>query len=60
MEIDQNVGEVAVNLPEGQPGISGPEAEGLAQLQPDPACVQAAGLLGSQAVTRDVVYVRLD
>lgn len=51
MEIDQDVGAVAVDLPEGQPGVPGPEVEGLAELQPDPARVQATGLLGSQAVT---------
>lgn len=51
MEVDQDVGVVAVNLPEGQLGIPGPEVEGLAELQPDPAGVQAAGLFGSQTVT---------
>lgn len=51
MEVDQNVGAVAVNFPEGQLGIPGPKVEGLAQLQPDPACVQTTGLLGPQAAT---------
>lgn len=50
MEVDQNVSVVAVDLAEGEPGIPGPEVEGLAQLQPDPAGVQAAGLFGSQAI----------
>lgn len=52
MEVDQDVGVVAVDLLEGELRIPGPEIEGLAQLQPDPARVQAARLLGSQAVRK--------
>jgi len=52
MEVDQDVGVVAVDLLEGEPRIPGPEIEGLAQLQPDPARVQTARLLGSQAARK--------
>lgn len=47
MEVDQDVGVVAVDLLKGELRISGPEVEGLAQFQSDPTCVQTAGLLGS-------------
>lgn len=39
MEIDQNISVVAVDLLKGELRISGPEVEGLAQFQSDPACV---------------------
>lgn len=32
MKVNQDIGAVAVNLLEGEPGISGPEIESLAQL----------------------------
>lgn len=53
MEVDENVGAVAVDLLEGEPRIPGPEVKGLTQLQPDPARVQAAGLLGSQTAEKN-------
>lgn len=52
MKVDQDVGMVAVNLPEGELRISGPEVEGLAQFQSDPTCVQTVRLLGSQTETK--------
>lgn len=58
MEVNQDVGVVAVDLLESELGIPGPEVEGPAQLQPDSASVQAAGLLGSQATTRRSPRVR--
>lgn len=51
MEVDQDVGVVAVDLLKGEFRISGPKVESLAQFQSDPACVQTAGLFGSQTAT---------
>lgn len=55
MKVNQDISAVAVNLLESESGIPGPEIEGLAQFQPDPACVKTTGLLGSQAVIKKKV-----
>jgi len=52
MEVDQDVGVIAIDLLKGEPRIPGPEIEGLTQLQPDSALVQTFRLLGSQAARK--------